>query len=331
VVNAQRPFLIDTDGGVDDALALLLASHSPEIDLIGVTTVMGNTGVGCATTNVLRVLGIARVNVPVYEGAAKPLSGSFENPSHIHGEDGLGNLSRFVKPDGSPRYGFVSTQPIAESAVDFILDTARKHGEALTLVALGPLTNLAEACKRDVHAMQSIGSIVIMGGAIGCPGNVTPVSEFNFYADPLAAHNVLGSGLSVTLVDLGATSQALFERSIAVRGLEGYPCEQSQFIVDSTELYSHFYEEAEGVPGFFLHDPLAVGVAINSHFATMEQLHVVVEPEGFYSKGFSIADLRARWDKRVSPPNCSVVRAVDTRAFLRFFCERLWPGLRLLD
>lgn len=330
-MNTPRPFLVDTDGGVDDALALFLACNSPEVDLVGVTTVVGNTGVGRATTNTLRVLEIAEAEVPVAQGADRPLSGGFDNPVGIHGEDGVGNLVRFLEPDGSARYGPISTEPIAEPAVDFILDAAREYGEELVLVTLGPLTNVAQACQRDLPSMQSIGKVVVMGGAAGCPGNITPAAEFNFYADPEAAHIVLASGLAVTLVDLGATSQALFERSIALRALELFPCEQSQFIADSTELYARFYQESDGVNGFFLHDPLAVGIAIDERFVTKEHLHVVVEHKGVYTRGCSVTDLRARWDKEESPPNCYVVRAVNTGAFLEFFCERLWPGLELID
>ena len=330
-MNTPRPFLIDTDGGVDDALALFLACSSPEVDLVGVTTVVGNTGIRRATTNILRVLEIAQQRVFVAQGAAKPLSGGFENPVGIHGEDGVGNLGRFLGLDGSARYGPISTEPIAEPAVDFMLGAAREYGEALVLVTLGPLTNVAQACQRDLAAMQGIGKIVIMGGAVGCPGNITPAAEFNFYADPEAAHIVLASGLAVTLVDLGATSQALFERRIALRALELLPSEQSQFIADSTELYARFYQEADGVNGFFLHDPLAVGIAIDERFATTEHLHVVVEDQGMYTRGCSVADVRARWNREESPPNCHVLRNVDTKAFIKFFCERLWPGLKLLD
>lgn len=325
------PLLIDTDGGVDDALALLLACKAPGVNLLGVTTVSGNTNVLQATENVLRVLDIGGVCVPVVQGAAEPLSGGFINSAGIHGVDGLGNLERFVDASGLKRYAPVSNRPEDQPACEYIVDLARRYGSSLVIATVGPLTNIACACKLDLEAMRGIGKIVIMGGAVGCPGNITPAAEFNFYADAEAARIVIESGLPVTLVDLGATGQVIFNRSIALKALQSRQSELSQFVADCTELYADFYHKAEGIDGFYLHDPLAVGVAIDPSFVTMQHLHVVVEDQGRYTRGCSLGDLRLRWDKKISPPNCHVVREVDARTFLTFFCHCIWPGLELLD
>ncbi len=180
--------IIDTDGGVDDAMAIILAVRSPEVDLRAITTVAGNTNVEQATRNVFTVLEIADATVPeVAIGAARPIIGPTLDAGTVHGNDGLGGLDRFMNADGSPRYPAPESEASDRTAVEVLLDAARTYGRELTLISIGPLTNIALAVREDPQAMSSIGSMVTMGGATSVPGNVSPTAEFNIWADPEGA------------------------------------------------------------------------------------------------------------------------------------------------
>ncbi|MEZ5366463.1 MAG: nucleoside hydrolase [Bryobacterales bacterium] len=201
-----RRVLIDTDPGVDDALALLLAFASPELHVEAITTVAGNVGLEPATRNALLTLDVARVQNPptVVRGAYKPLEREAVDAAHVHGEDGLGGMAS--------AYGEPSRGAAPGAAVDCILETiARQPGE-VTVIALGPLTNLAQALLADPKAMALAERIVVMGGALDVPGNAGPHAEFNFFVDPEAARIVLRSGLPVTLVGLDVTRLAVLNQ-----------------------------------------------------------------------------------------------------------------------
>ncbi len=324
----KRPCLIDTDGGVDDALALLFAQHSPELDVIGVTTVAGNTDVHQATENVLRVLELdGAAHVPVAMGYAAPLEGHLERVTSIHGVDGLGELHRFKHETGESRYAPPTYKPVDTHAVDLIIESAKKDSENLSIVTLGPLTNLAEACRKAPEALRKVDRVVTMGGAFAVPGNMTPVAEFNIFADPEAAQIVLHSVLPITLVGLDVTLDVILERGIIEAGHAHIRSAKSQLIADCTELYANFYKEADDIHGFYLHDPLAVGVAIDPSFVKMSHYHVTVECRGQYTRGFTVADRRKRRRVFGQPPNCHVAESVDEDRFVRFFIDHLWPGL----
>src|SRR5688572_29731692 len=206
--------LIDSDPGIDDALALVLALSSPEAEVIGISTVAGNVSVDQATTNVLRILAAADPPSPppVARGAAAPLTRVLVTAGHVHGDDGLGNLDRFVEPDGRPRYPRPDAVIEMRDAPDLILELADRLREELVVVALGPLTNLAVALRRGRHALSRVGRIVEMGGALAVPGNVTPGAEFNFYVDPEAAAAVFEAGLPIDLVPLDVTNQVVLSQ-----------------------------------------------------------------------------------------------------------------------
>ncbi len=199
------PLLVDTDPGIDDALALLAAWSSPEVVVEVVTTVAGNVTVEQATTNVCRLLALRKPDpAPVVAiGAPDPLARQLVTATRYHGADGLGDL------DDWPAVG----RGELAAAVPLILDRARRQQRLLTIVALGPMTNLALALKADPAAMKFVGRVVAMGGAVDVPGNVTPTAEFNMYVDPEAAHRVLAAGLSLDLVPLDATRQAVLPRA----------------------------------------------------------------------------------------------------------------------
>lgn len=318
------PLLIDTDPGIDDALALLLAFASPEASVEAITTVAGNVPVERCTANVFRVLELLKpARSPlVAQGAAKPLARSLISAGHVHGEDGLGDLHQFKNADGSPRYPPVEPLPSSGDAPDLILQSAARFAGELVVVALGPLTNLALALRRDRELMRGLRRLVVMGGVVTSPGNVTPGAEFNFYVDPEAAAWIVESGLPVELIPLDVTRRVILSRSTLDSRLGAFPGRVSQFISDFTLKGFAFGAEA-GEGGLTLHDPLAVAVAIDPSLVSFEALSVAVECEGSLTRGMSLADRRPLPAHRRRPPNCQVAMSVDAQRFLSFFLDRL--------
>ena len=298
--------LIDTDPGIDDALALLYAWGSPGLRLAGITTVAGNVDVDEATRNLFRLIALRRPSPPpiVAQGAAAPLARPLVTARGYHGEDGLGGLT-----DWPPVTPVLS--PLA--AADFIVQAARAAGEPLTLIALGPLTNVALALARDRRALGRLARVVIMGGAVDVPGNVTPTAEFNFHVDPEAASQVLEAGLNVDLVPLDATQQALLPRAALESALALHPGAFATRCAAFTERGFRLKEGKGGAAGMVLHDPLAVAVALDPTLVGWDKARLVVDTEG--------ATRRA-----TGAPNCRVAGVVDVRRVLDNLLERLCPA-----
>ncbi|MGH7419639.1 MAG: nucleoside hydrolase, partial [Candidatus Rokuibacteriota bacterium] len=249
--------LIDTDPGIDDALAILLALSSPGTSVEAVTTVAGNVPLDRATTNARRILAVAAPSLmpPVARGAEAPLKRALVTAGHVHGQDGLGNLERFVEPDGRPRYPEPSHEIEMRPAPEVILETVDRWGAELTIVALGPLTNLAAALALDGRRLARAGRVVVMGGAIAVPGNITPAAEFNFYVDPEAAALVLEAGLNLELISLDVTRRVVLAQTALTDRLRRCPDDRiARFILDFTLHGFAFGAEREG-GGIVLHDP----------------------------------------------------------------------------
>ena len=316
------PILIDTDPGIDDALAILLAFGSPEVSVEAITTVAGNVEVDLATANVFRILDVARpVHRPrVARGAAAPLAGPLVTAAHVHGDDGLGNLGRFREPDGRPRYPEPSRTLQMLDGADLILETADRFAGRLVVVALGPLTNVALALRRDPGRLARAARIVVMGGAVAVPGNVTAAAEFNIHVDPEAAAAVLASGLPVELVPLDVTRQTVLTRSSLSAALARHVGQTARFVEDFTA-HGFDFETRRGDGAMALHDPLAIGVAVDPSFVTLEALHVAVECEGRLTRGMTVADRRPYLSGPA--PTCRAALDVDAPRFLRFFLERV--------
>jgi len=316
------PILIDTDPGIDDALAILLALGSPEVFVEAITTVAGNVGVDLGTANTFRILDAARPRhrPRVARGAAGPLVGPLITAAHFHGNDGLGNLGRLREPDGRPRYPEPShTLEMAEGA-DLILETADRFAGRLVVVALGPLTNVALALQRDRERLAQAVRIVVMGGAVAVPGNVTPTAEFNIHVDPEAASVVLASGLPIELVPLDVTRRVALTTAELSAALARHGGPTARFIEDFTA-HAFDFETQQGDGSMALHDPLAVGVALDPSLVTFEPLHVAVECEGRLTRGMTVGDRRPR---RGGPgPTCRAALEVDAPRFLRLFLERV--------
>jgi purine nucleosidase len=304
------PVVIDTDPGIDDALALLFAWNSPEIQVEVITTVAGNVAIEAASTNLLRLLALRRPapRPIVAAGAPGPLARALTTATRYHGEDGLGDL---------PDWPEVEPLPGSPGAVEVILDAARRHEQDLTIIALGPLTNLALALKEDAGALERVGRIVAMGGAVDVPGNVTPTAEFNMFVDPEAAHRVLAAGLPLEVVPLDATRQAVLPRA-GMRATLGRATGPLASRIQGFSERGFRIAHSDGEQGMTLHDPLAVGLALDPSLGKWEAVRLAIGPDG-------------ETMRTSGPPNCRVARSVESDRFIRLFLDRLCPPAPLRD
>jgi purine nucleosidase len=306
----RLPIFLDVDTGVDDALALVLALRSPEFALQGISTVSGNVPLARSTANTLAVLEVLDAPpIPIAAGADAPLSGSGMTAEAVHGDDGLGGVFHTLPP---------SHRRVSGDAVSLLLETIRRCPGTLTLIATAPLTNIALAIRRDPETMRQLRALIVMGGAIRVPGNVSPVSEFNFATDPDAAAIVLGAGLPLTLVPLDVTERVILTRRLVEESSRGGAIQA--FVRQITMATMAFHREHEGTDGMFLHDPLAVGVALDPSLVRQEPLGVAVETQGSLTAGMAVADLRRR---RRTAPTASVCLEVEADRFLDLFVKRV--------
>jgi len=296
------PILLDCDPGHDDAIALLLALASPEVELLGVTTVAGNQTVEKTTANAIRILElVGREDVPVARGADRPLVREPFVAAYVHGESGLDG------PDLPPPRG----EPVATPAVEFLAE--RVAGR--TLVATGPLTNVALLLA--LHPDAQPDRIVLMGGAIA-EGNVTPAAEFNIWADPEAAHRVFRSGLDVTMVGLDVTHQALVTpRHAAELRAAG---RVGSVVADLLAFYDRFHREVYGFDGSPIHDAVALAYAFRPELLETKKLNVEVDCESELCRGRTVVDL---WRRSGREPNVHVAVGIDAEGFIALLLARI--------
>jgi inosine-uridine nucleoside N-ribohydrolase len=296
------PIVVDCDPGHDDALALLLALASPEVELSGVTTVAGNQTVEKTTANAIRVLELAgREDVEVAAGAGRPLVREPFVAAYVHGESGL---------DGSdlpPARG----EPVAQHAVDFL---AERVG-GITLVATGPLTNVAVLLARYPEVRPE--RIVLMGGAIA-EGNVTPAAEFNVWADPEAARRVFASGLDLTMVGLDVTHRALVQTEhkerLRAAGRVG------RTAAELLDFYDRFHREVYGFDGSPIHDAVALAYAFRPDLLETRELNVEVDCESELCRGRTVVDV---WRRTGREANAKVAVGIDAPAFVELLVQRV--------
>jgi inosine-uridine nucleoside N-ribohydrolase len=300
--------ILDCDPGHDDAIALLLALGSPELNLLGVTTVSGNQTLEKTTANAIRVLDhVGHVDIPVAAGADRPLVRDRHVAAEVHGETGLDG------PDLPPP----SRPPEQAHAIDWIAMTLVSRPDPVTLVPTGPLTNIALLLARYPDAAPRIERIVLMGGAIG-EGNVTPAAEFNIWADPEAAHRVFTSGIELTMVGLDVTHQALLRTADVARlrssGKAG------TLVADLFEFYVQFHRRRYGWEGAPVHDAVAVAHVIDGGLLTTEHVGVVVDTGPELSRGRTHADRSglSDWER-----NCHVAVGVDPDRFRELLIARI--------
>jgi inosine-uridine nucleoside N-ribohydrolase len=302
------PILIDCDPGHDDAIALLLALASPEVEVLGVTTVHGNTTLVNTTVNALKILELAgRTDIEVAAGADRPLIREPRTGAHVHGESGL---------DG-PDLPAPAASPVAAHAVDYLAERLRATDRPVTLVPTGPLTNIALLLARHPDVAGRIERIVLMGGAIA-EGNVTPAAEFNIWVDPEAAVRVFASGMETTMVGLDVTHRALMTPAdadtLAQSGRVG------TVVAELFEFYNRYHTRVYDLPGSPVHDALAVGHVIRADLLGTKDCHVAIDCASELCRGRTVVDL---WHVTGNHPNAHVATEVDGRAFIDLLVERI--------
>jgi inosine-uridine nucleoside N-ribohydrolase len=300
--------LLDCDPGHDDAIALLLALASPEVDLVGVTTVHGNQTLEKTTVNALKLLEfVGRTDVPVAAGAARPLRREPFVAEYVHGVSGM---------DG-PTLPQPTTAPDPRHAVDFIAETIEASSEPITLVPTGPLTNVGLFLARYPGVAAKLERVVLMGGAYG-EGNVTPAAEFNIWVDPEAADRVFQSGLDVTMIGLDVTHRAIFGPEPTARlrsaGRVG------AMVAELLEFYSRFHRQSYGWDGSPIHDAVAMAHAFKPGIVQTRHVGVKVDCGEELGRGRTNCDLRGRvgWEA-----NAHVAVEIDAGAFVELMVERI--------
>lgn len=305
-----KKVMIDCDVGVDDALALILAFHSRELEVKAVTGVNGNVPLEQVFGNIKKVLSLIQPQHKplIAKGADQPLKGKPIYAHSVHGKDGLGG-AKIECAEGEDWWQF-----FPGPADELIAKMARQYPEELTLIATGPLTNLALALKRDQEGMKKLKAVAIMGGAVRTNGNITPRAEFNIFSDPLAAQIVLESGLPITLVPLDVTHQVSLTPQWMEERVRPIKNSISKFVIEATgyDLTTHQFRNKELI---HLHDPLAVGVVISPALVRKERLSIHVETqEGeHYGRTFEVDE----------GPEIDVCLGVDSKRFLELFASRL--------
>ncbi len=300
---AKAPFLLDCDTGVDDAIAILLARHLERLELVAVTSVAGNVEIDKTTKNALRMLELAGIDVPVYRGAERPMFCEPVTAHYVHGQNGLGDLD-VPEPKRKPE---------AIRAWDAIYEYARKYEGELTIVAIGPLTNLGLALAKYHDLPKLLRRIVIMGGA-AVGGNVTPAAEFNIYVDPEAADMVFACGAPVCMCGLDVTIPA-YLTAAELDELGALGSKQARFardVVQGVLAYSEGFDPP--LPGMCMHDPVTLLYAEDDSYFTTEPAGVRVETKGILTRGKTVTDLYS--DKQMEH-NAFVVTGVDREEFKR--------------
>jgi inosine-uridine nucleoside N-ribohydrolase len=300
--------IVDCDPGHDDAVALLLALASDEVQLLGVTTVAGNQTLQKTTANAIRVLDHAgRDDVPVAAGASRPLMRDLQVAADVHGESGL---------DGADLPG-PTRKPESMHAIDLIADTLSSSPTPVTLVATGPLTNIALFLARYPEMTDRLDRIVFMGGAIG-EGNITPAAEFNVWVDPEAARRVFSSGVDLTMVGLDVTTKALITpgdlEKLAAAG------EAARLVADLYRFALPVYAKRYGWQGAPVHDALALAHVIDGSLLDTVHRGVRVDTGAELARGRTNVD---RWQRMNWTPSCHVAIDVDARRFVTLLTERI--------
>lgn len=306
-----KKIIIDTDPGVDDTIAICTALRSPEVQVIGLTSVFGNAPGEITAQNALRLVELeGHGDIPVARGSDVPLVFPLEKlGTWVHGEDGMGNTNP-VPPKG---------KVVSKNAAEFIIETVRANPHDITLVPVGPLTNLALALRLDPGIANLVKEVIIMGGAVANPGNMTPVAEANIYHDPHAADIVMAAGWPLVLVGLDVTQKTILTPDYwqeifkagnpAVRLIERIlPC------------YQNFFDTTYGLKGaIYTHDPSAVAYVIQPKLFETRSVPVFVETEG-RCVGQTVADWHKQWESR---PEVKVCLDVDSEGVMKLIKERL--------
>jgi inosine-uridine nucleoside N-ribohydrolase len=293
--------ILDCDPGHDDAIAILLAAHHPDIELLAITTVAGNQSVDKTTLNALKVCSLANIRtVPIARGSERPLVRKARHAPNIHGESGM---------DG-PQLPDPDIEPVSQHAVELLIDLLLHSDGDITLVPTGPLTNIATAIRSEPTILPKIHAISLMGGAIGV-GNTTPAGEFNIWADPEAAAIVFDCGRPITMSPLEVTHQALATEAI-LHQLRAAQRPVADFVVDLLDFFGATYRNVFGFPAPPVHDPCAVAAVIDPTMLQTHMMRVEIETQGQWTAGRTVCDIYGNLGK---PPNACVGYSLDAPRF----------------
>ncbi|KAI4295270.1 hypothetical protein L6164_035333 [Bauhinia variegata] len=318
MVAEPKKIIIDTDPGIDDAMAIFLALRSPELEVIGLTTIFGNVYTTLATRNALHLLEVAgRTDIPVAEGSHVTITKGtkLRIADFVHGADGLGNQN-FPSPKG---------KAIEESAASFLVQQAKINPGKVTVVALGPLTNIALAMQLDPEFSKNIGQIVLLGGAFAVNGNVNPATEANIFGDPDAADVVFTSGADVVAVGINVTHQVVMTDSDLER-LASSNGKFAQYLDKILGVYFSYHYEAYNIKGVYLHDPTTILAAANPSLFTYTEGAVRVQTNGI-TRGLTILYNKQKRFEEVTEwsnkPSVKVAVTVDAATVLNLVMDRL--------
>ncbi|CAN0830424.1 Probable uridine nucleosidase 2 [Linum grandiflorum] len=313
-----KKIIIDTDPGIDDAMAIFLALRSPEVEVIGLTTIFGNVYTALATMNALHLLEVAgRTDIPVAEGSHVTITKGtkLRIADFVHGTDGLGN-QKFPPPDG---------KAIEQSAADFLIEQANLHPGEVTVVALGPLTNIALAIESDPAFVKNVGQIVLLGGAFAVNGNVNPAAEANIFGDPEAADIVFTSGADVVAVGINVTHQVVLTDSDREK-LAQSNGKFAQYLCKILGIYFSYHREAYCTTGVYLHDPAVVLAAVDPSLMTYTEGVVRVQTCGI-TRGLTVLYNKQKRFEEVTEwsdkPTVKVAVTVDAPAVVKLVMDRL--------
>jgi purine nucleosidase len=305
-----KHILLDTDPGIDDSLAILLALASPEISLDGLSVVHGNSSAMQGMINALSVLELAKAShIPVYKGCDLPLVQPSLLAPETHGEQGIG-YAKLPAPQ---------TKPQVQHASDFLIEGIMSKPGEVSLVCIGPLTNVAMAIRKEPRIVENVKEVFIMGGAIRHEGNTTPLAEFNTFVDPHAAHIIFHSGMSITFTPLDVTYQCIFLPDDLNRLLK-IDSPITKFIADATRFYMEFHDEYQKIQGCVINDPLTLALTFMPELCDYQDLYVDVDLSGGVSMGKTFADFYRMTGK---PANMKVALGVRSRDFMELFLERM--------
>ena len=305
-----RKIIIDTDPGQDDAVAILLALASPELEVLALTAVAGNVPLALTQRNARQIVELAGHQTPVYAGCEAPLKRTLVTAEYVHGKTGL---------DGIPLPD--PTHPLQpEHAVDYLIDTLRAHAPGtITLCPLGPLTNIATAFQSAPDIVPKVAEIVLMGGAYFEVGNITPAAEFNIYVDPEAAEIVFKSGVPLVVMPLDVTHKALTSRAW-VEEMRALGTPVGQAVASWTDFFERFDTAKYGSEGAPLHDPCVIAYLLQPGLFHGRHVNVEIETQSPLTLGMTVADW---WRITGRPANAMFMGGVDRDGFYRLLSERL--------
>ena len=309
----NKKIILDCDPGHDDAVAIMFAAASEEIDILGITCVGGNVGLDSTVNNALKVCSlIERTDIKIYSGASKPIHYELFTAEYVHGKTGLDKKGDRI---------LITTDYKIENidAVDFILQTCHNAKEPIYLCPTGPLTNIALSLQKDPSIKNKIKEIVFMGGAAMCLGNTTPSAEFNIYVDPHAANIVLNSGIPLTMMGLDVTHQVNVNKKIINFILENNN-KSSKFFSELMEFYTIFHKKLYDTEDTPLHDPCVIAYLIKPDIFSGKFVNVTVEENSELTRGETVVDWLGVTKRK---PNCLVMNKANDDIFFDLLKKKL--------